>query len=377
MVAEDRYAARDALELIDVEYEPLPPVIDAARRSTPDAPVIRDDLPGRADNHIFDWEAGDEAADRRGVRRGRRRRRRRTCCTRGCTRRRWRPAARSPTSTRSRGKLTVWSTSQAPHAHRTLYALVAGHARAQDPGHLAGHRRRLRQQGPDLPGLPVRRSSGSMVTGRPVKWIEDRSENLMSTSFARDYHMHGEIAATQDGKILGLRVRVLADHGAFNGTAQPTKFPAGFFHIFTGSYDLQAAHCAGHRRVHEQGARRRGLRLLVPHHRGRLPGRADGRPARLRARHATRPSCGCEPAAAGAVPLHLRRPAGSTTPATTRAPCGWPWTWPATTSCAREQAEQRERGEHMGIGLSFFTEAVGAGPAQAHGHPRPGHGRRR
>ena len=46
--------------------------------------------------------------------------------------------------------------------------------------------------------------------------------------------MHGEIAATRDGKILGLRVDVLADHGAFNGTAQPTKFPAGFFHVFTG-----------------------------------------------------------------------------------------------------------------------------------------------
>ena len=81
------------------------------------------------------------------------------------------------------------------------------------------------------------------MTGKPVKWMEDRSENLMSTTFARDYHMHGEIAATKDGKILGLRVKVLADHGAFNGAAQPTKFPAGFFHIFTGSYDLRAAHC--------------------------------------------------------------------------------------------------------------------------------------
>ena len=65
----------------------------------------------------------------------------------------------------------------------------------------------------------------------------------MSTTFARDYHMHGEIAATRDGRILGLRARVLADHGAFNATAQPTKYPAGFFHIFTGSYDLQAAFC--------------------------------------------------------------------------------------------------------------------------------------
>src|SRR5438045_914162 len=55
--------------------------------------------------------------------------------------------------------------------------------------------------------------------------------------------MHGEIAATSDGKILGIRTKVIADHGAFNGTAQPTKYPAGFFHIFTGSYDIEAAHC--------------------------------------------------------------------------------------------------------------------------------------
>src|SRR5437588_691071 len=55
--------------------------------------------------------------------------------------------------------------------------------------------------------------------------------------------MHGKIAATQEGKILAVDVDVIADHGAFNATAQPTKYPAGFFHVFTGSYDLEAAHC--------------------------------------------------------------------------------------------------------------------------------------
>ena len=62
VVAEDRYAARDALELIDVEYENLPPVIDVRKALDPDAPVIRDDLEGKTDNHCFDWETGDEAA---------------------------------------------------------------------------------------------------------------------------------------------------------------------------------------------------------------------------------------------------------------------------------------------------------------------------
>ena len=62
VVAEDRYSARDALELIDVDYDILPPVIDARTALAPDAPVIRDDLEGKSDNHCFDWETGDAAA---------------------------------------------------------------------------------------------------------------------------------------------------------------------------------------------------------------------------------------------------------------------------------------------------------------------------
>ena len=81
------------------------------------------------------------------------------------------------------------------------------------------------------------------MLGRPVKWVEDRSENLMSTGFARDYAMRGRIAATRDGRILAVDVDVIADHGAFNATAQPTRYPAGFFSVFTGSYDVEAAHC--------------------------------------------------------------------------------------------------------------------------------------
>ena len=59
VIADDRYSARDALELIEVDYEPLPVVVDVARALDPDAPVIRDDQPGRTDNHLFDWESGD------------------------------------------------------------------------------------------------------------------------------------------------------------------------------------------------------------------------------------------------------------------------------------------------------------------------------
>ncbi|MEP7177580.1 MAG: carbon monoxide dehydrogenase, partial [Pseudonocardiales bacterium] len=62
VVAEDRYSARDALELIDVEYDILAPVIDVRKALAPEAPVIRDDLDGKTDNHCFDWQTGNEAA---------------------------------------------------------------------------------------------------------------------------------------------------------------------------------------------------------------------------------------------------------------------------------------------------------------------------
>ena len=241
VIAEDKYSARDALELIEVEYEILPAVVDAKKALDPGAPVIRTDKEGKTDNHIFDWEAGDEAkcdavfakAD--------------VIVKQDMLYPRTHP---SPMETcgsvaymdKVTGQLTIWCTTQAPHAHRTVYALVAG---------LPEHKIRVVTQ--DIGGGfgnkvgiysgYVLSIVGSIVTGKPVKWVEDRSEHLMSTAFARDYHMHGEIAATKDGKILGVRVNVLADHGCFNGTAQPTKFPAGFFHIFTGSYDYEAAHC--------------------------------------------------------------------------------------------------------------------------------------
>jgi carbon-monoxide dehydrogenase large subunit len=137
-------------------------------------------------------------------------------------------------------------TSQAPHVHRTLFALVAG---------LPEHK--IRIISPDLgggfgnkvpiyPGYVVA-TAASLLIGRPVKWVEDRTGNLISTGFARDYHMHGELAL-KDGKITGLRVNMLSDNGAFFADAQPTICKAGLFHIVTGSYDIPAAH------VETQGA---------------------------------------------------------------------------------------------------------------------------
>ncbi|MFI6707011.1 aerobic carbon-monoxide dehydrogenase large subunit [Nonomuraea sp. NPDC050478] len=359
VVAEDRYAARDALELIEVEYEPLDAVIDARTALDAGAPVIRDDLEGKADNHIFDWQAGDRARTDELFERAE------VKVAQDMLYPRVHPAPLETCGAladfdKVTGKLTVWCPTQAPHAHRTLYAMVAG---------LPEHK--IRVISPDIgggfgnkvgiyPGY-VCAIVGSIVTGRPVKWMEDRSENLMSTSFARDYHMHGEIAADRDGRIKAIRVKVLADHGAFNGTAQPTKFPAGFFHVFTGSYDLEAAHCevtgvytnkAPGGVAYACSFRITEAVYLVERLMDVLAAELGVDPAELRMRNLLKPD---------------QFPYTS--------PTGWEYDsgdYPKTLRLAldmagydelrAEQAAKRARGELMGIGISFFTEAVGAGP---------------
>ncbi|MDJ0349065.1 aerobic carbon-monoxide dehydrogenase large subunit [Cryobacterium sp. PH29-G1] len=359
VVADDRYAARDALELIEVEYDVLPPVVDARKALDADAPVIRDDLEGRTDNHIFDWEAGNKAetdavfanAD--------------VVVKQELVYPRVHPAPMETCGAVADfdpidGRLTLYETTQAPHAHRTLFAMVSG-----IPEH------KIRVVSPDIgggfgnkvgiyPGY-ILAVVGSIVTGKPVKWVEDRSENLMSTSFARDYIMQGEIAATKEGRILGLRTSVLADHGAFNATAQPTKYPAGFFHIFTGSYDLQAAHCtvtgvytnkAPGGVAYACSFRVTEAVYLVERMVDILARKLEMDPAELRLKNFIKKE---------------QFPYANKT--------GWEYdsgdyepTMRLSMKMAgydelrREQKEKRERGELMGIGISFFTETVGAGP---------------
>jgi len=94
---------------------------------------------------------------------------------------------------------------------------------------------------PVYPGYVVA-TAASLLLGRPVKWIEDRTGNLISTGFARDFYMKGQLALREDGKMLGLRVNMLSDQGYAYADAQPSKLKAGLFHIVTGSYDIPAAH---------------------------------------------------------------------------------------------------------------------------------------
>jgi carbon-monoxide dehydrogenase large subunit len=258
------------------------------------------------------------------------------------------------------GKLTIWCTTQAPHAHRTLYALLTG---------LPEHK--IRVVSPDIGGgfgnkVPVYPGYvcaivGAMVTGRPVKWMEDRSENLMSTGFARDYVMRGGIAASAEGKIIAVRVDAIADHGAFNATAQPTNYPAGFFHVFTGSYDIEAAHCQVHGVYTNKApggvAYACSFRIaeavyLVERLVDCLAFELRTDPAALRLANLIAPHQFPYPSKTGWV-----YDSGDYERALRKALeiAGYE-------QLRTEQAAARERGELMGIGLSFFTEAVGAGP---------------
>jgi aerobic carbon-monoxide dehydrogenase large subunit len=248
VVGESRAAVADACELVDVDYEELPVVVDPFKAMQPGAPVLREDLAGQTKgahgdrvhhNHIFRWEVGDEAATN-AVLKGADvvaeemvyYHRTHPCPleTCGCV----------ASMDKINGKLTMWGTFQAPHVVRTVASLLSGIPESS-----------IRIVSPDIgggfgnkvgvyPGY-VCAIVASIVTGRPVKWIEDRMDNLMATAFARDYWMKGKISATKEGKITGLWCHTTADHGAFDACADPTKFPAGFMSICTGSYDIPVA----------------------------------------------------------------------------------------------------------------------------------------
>jgi carbon-monoxide dehydrogenase large subunit len=362
VVAETPYIAKDALELIDVDYEPLPAVTSPQQALAPDAPLIRDEKEGQTTNAVYHWEAGDRDATERAFAEADRVVALDTfyprchpapleCC--GCV------ADVNPAT----GKATIYMTSQAPHAHRTLFALVAGlpeqNIRIISPDIGGGFGNKV----PIYPGYVVA-TAASLLIGRPVKWIEDRTGNLMSTGFARDYHMHGELAI-KDGKFTGLRVKMLSDQGAFYADAQPTKFRAGLFHIVTGSYDIPAAFVetdgAYTNKAPGGVAYRCSFRVteasyLIERLVQNAAYELGADPAKLRLDNFIQPEQFPYTSATGfeydsgnypaAMKLCLER-------------LGYE-------ELRAEQVRAREEGRLIGIGLASFTEVVGAGPAHTY-----------
>ncbi|MBA3877605.1 MAG: carbon-monoxide dehydrogenase large subunit [Anaerolinea sp.] len=362
VVATDRYAAADGVAAVYVDYEPLPVIVDPKKALEPGAFVLRPDRgPDKANNHIWHWESGDRAAADAALASAEVRVSEdiyiprihvasiETC---GCVAD-WDAV---------RGQLTLHMTSQAPHAIRTVLALVSGlpeqniRVKTHDIGGGFGGKV------PVYPGY-VLAVVASLTVGKPVKWIEDRSENLQADSFARDYHIHAEMSATKAGKITGLKVKTIADHGYSDAAADPSKFPAGLFNVITGSYDFPDAF------VEVDG-------VYTNKPPGGVAYRCSFRVTE--AVHAIERMVDILAHEIGVDPAQLRmenfiQPEQFPY----RTPTGWEYdsgNYGVALQKAmdligyddlrKEQAEKRARGELMGIGISSFTEIVGAGPSK-------------
>ena len=257
------------------------------------------------------------------------------------------------------GRLQFHVTSQAPHVYRTALSLVTGipedkiHVISPDLGGGFGNKV------PVYPGY-VCAIVGALKIGRPVKWIETRTENLTSTGFARDYHMDVEIGATADGKVTALHVATTADHGAFDAAADPTSTGRHLRHR--------------HRQLRFPVATPKSTRISRTRRRAASPTAVrSASPKRATPSSAAWTSwptswawmpwsCAQELHPEGSVPV----------------PSALGFTYDSgdyhkTLDVAleigyeallKEQAEKRARGELMGIGFSTFTEVVGAGPSK-------------
>ena len=371
VLATDRYAAADGVAQVEVEYDELPAIVDPHKSMAPGAPVIREDIADKKEvghgprthpNHIFTWEAGDKAGTDAvfanapvTVREEILNPRVHPCPmeTCGCV----------ASFDKVAGQLTVYLTSQAPHLVRTVVAMLSGIPESKIRlvgGDIGGG---FGNKVPVYPGYVVA-IVASIVTGLPIKWIESRIENLSTTGFARDYHGIGELAADKDGRIQALRFTALADHGAFNSHVSATKFPAGLFSICTGSYAIPKAYCrvdAVYTNKAPGGvAYRCSLRVteavyLIERMIDILAQKLNIDKAEIRRRNFVK-----------AEQFPYTTALGWTLDSGNyRAALDKVLKAVNYEALRKEQAEKRARGELMGIGISTFTEIVGAGPNKA------------
>jgi carbon-monoxide dehydrogenase large subunit len=215
VVATSPALAYDALDLIDVDYEPLPAVVDPQKGVQEGAPQLHADVPG---NVAFHWTVagGDiEAA---------------FANAEVVVRDRIVQQRLIPTAMETRGavaqylpatgELTIWNTTQNPHIVRFIMSLVTGvpedKLRVIAPEVGGGFGSKIPQIAGDFIAVFC-----SMKLGRPVKWMESRSENYVSTTHGRDHVQEVELAATRDGKVTGLRCTVWAGMGGYLSTAAP------------------------------------------------------------------------------------------------------------------------------------------------------------
>ncbi len=232
VVAEDRYQAEDALELINVDYEPLPTVINPEAALQEGAPQLHEDAPN---NQAFHWVAAggdtDAAFDSADV-----------VVRDTIIQQKLIPNAMEPRSAiasyvPSMGDLTIWNTTQNPHIARFVTCLVTG-----IPEH------KIRIIAPEVGGgfgakiavypWELLAAFCSIKLGRPVKWTETRSENFVSSTHGRDHVEYVEMAANSDGRVTGVRSVVYAGMGAYLSTAAPGIPTILHGLMYSGPYDI-------------------------------------------------------------------------------------------------------------------------------------------
>jgi aerobic carbon-monoxide dehydrogenase large subunit len=233
VLATDPYAAEDALEAIQVDYEPLPAVVDMQAAQADGAPLVHDDIPN---NRCFTFrlDYGDFDATRG---------RAEVVLKRRFYNQRLIPNAMEPRAvvvapTSPTGQSIIWSSTQVPHFVRVFVALATGvpehQLRIIAPDVGGGFGSKLDVYAEEVIGLVVARK-----VGRPVKWTESRSENYQATIHGRDVIQDVELTATRDGRVLGLKVDLTADMGAYLQLLTPS-IPLLGRYMYPGIYKFEA-----------------------------------------------------------------------------------------------------------------------------------------
>jgi aerobic carbon-monoxide dehydrogenase large subunit len=221
VVASDRYIARDAIDAINVDYETLPAVVDPELAMTGKPTVIHPDFPNNLAVPLVpsgtgvtpDGKVDDTAIDRAFKSAD-------VIITQRMVNHRLIPnsiEARGVVAHYEPGKgsMTIWSSTQNPHILRTMIAAMNGlgqdQVRAIAPEVGGGFGSKI-----NIYGEEYVTSAVSKRLGTAVKWIEDRSEAFLATTHGRDLIGYVELAAKRDGKVLGLKIRLIADVGAYN-----------------------------------------------------------------------------------------------------------------------------------------------------------------
>ena len=358
VVAEERYIARDALDLIEVDFEPLPVVVDAEKAIQPGAPQLHDEVPN---NTTFVWRVGGGDIDKAF-------REAEVVVKERIVNQRLIPNAIEPRGMVAQynpgsGHLTLWTATQIPHLVRLLLSMVMG-----IPEH------KMRVIAPEVGGgfgsklylypEEVIVASLAKSLGRPVKWIEERRENYVATTHGRDQVQYVEVAAKRDGTITGLRVKSIANMGAYLSTFAPGIPTILFGLMLAGNYRIPNIACevTG---VHTNTT-------LVDAYRG--AGRPEATYLVERAVDLTARELGMDPAEirrrnfvpANAFPhttaTGVTYDSGNYQPTLDKA-----LEMAGYQQLRQEQERLRQQGKYLGIGVATYVEICGMAPSQVLG----------